>query len=185
MNVYDFDRTIYDGDSTIDFYFFALKRNLSLLRYCIPQVTGLLLYVSKRIDKTKFKERFFCFLQGISNTDVELKEFWRKHKGKIMVWYKLQKCSTDVIISASPEFLLKPICGELEVGCLIASRVDVSTGKFSGLNCYGKEKVVRFREIYRESRIDRFYSDSHSDDPIAFLADQAFIVSGNTIHVWE
>ena len=27
MNVYDFDKTIYDGDSTLDFYLFSLKKN--------------------------------------------------------------------------------------------------------------------------------------------------------------
>ena len=26
MNVYDFDRTIYDGDSTIDFYLYSIKK---------------------------------------------------------------------------------------------------------------------------------------------------------------
>lgn len=26
MNVYDFDKTIYDGDSTIDFYFLLFKK---------------------------------------------------------------------------------------------------------------------------------------------------------------
>ena len=27
LNVFDFDNTIYDGDSSIDFYIFCLKRN--------------------------------------------------------------------------------------------------------------------------------------------------------------
>jgi len=31
MNVYDFDGTIYNGDSTVDFFLFALKRKPSLL----------------------------------------------------------------------------------------------------------------------------------------------------------
>ena len=26
MNVYDFDKTIYDGDSTLDFYIFSVKK---------------------------------------------------------------------------------------------------------------------------------------------------------------
>ena len=33
MNVYDFDKTIYNGDSTLDFYIFSIKKNLLLLRY--------------------------------------------------------------------------------------------------------------------------------------------------------
>ena len=31
INVYDFDKTIYDGDSTIDFWIFCLKRNKTIL----------------------------------------------------------------------------------------------------------------------------------------------------------
>lgn len=31
MNVYDFDKTIYDGDSTADFYMFSLKRHKMIL----------------------------------------------------------------------------------------------------------------------------------------------------------
>ena len=35
MNVYDFDETIYDGDSTRDFYFYTLKNNKSVLKYIL------------------------------------------------------------------------------------------------------------------------------------------------------
>ena len=31
MNIYDFDGTIYNGDSTIDFWLFTLKRHPSAL----------------------------------------------------------------------------------------------------------------------------------------------------------
>lgn len=33
MNVYDFDKTIYDGDSTLDFYFFHLRKVQCLLGF--------------------------------------------------------------------------------------------------------------------------------------------------------
>ena len=33
VNLYDFDKTIYDGDSTIDFYLFCLKKKLSIIQY--------------------------------------------------------------------------------------------------------------------------------------------------------
>ena len=32
MNVYDFDGTIYNGDSTIDFYIYALKSKPSIIK---------------------------------------------------------------------------------------------------------------------------------------------------------
>ena len=43
MNIYDFDKTIYDGDSSIDFYKFCVKKN-------------------KLMILTSFKELFYYFL---------------------------------------------------------------------------------------------------------------------------
>ena len=33
IDVYDFDGTIYDGDSTVDFWLYCLRRKPSLLRF--------------------------------------------------------------------------------------------------------------------------------------------------------
>ena len=33
MNVYDFDKTIYDGDASLDFWKFSVKRKPSLALY--------------------------------------------------------------------------------------------------------------------------------------------------------
>ena len=56
VNVYDFDGTIYDGDSTIDFYLFCLKKKNSICRYLVKQVFYMFLYLIKVVDKTKMKE---------------------------------------------------------------------------------------------------------------------------------
>ena len=39
MNVYDFDKTIYYGDSTADFYLFCLKRHKKILTLA-PSLLG-------------------------------------------------------------------------------------------------------------------------------------------------
>ena len=65
INVYDFDKTIYQGDSTIDFYLFCLKKNISLLRYLPIQIYGFIIYIFGLREKEYFKEKFFCFLKGI------------------------------------------------------------------------------------------------------------------------
>ena len=59
MNVYDFDKTIYEGDSTLDFYRFCLGKQPTLL-LCLPsQIAGYLWYIVGRFDKDQFKESFF------------------------------------------------------------------------------------------------------------------------------
>ena len=64
MNVYDFDKTIYDGDSTADFYIFSLKRHKKILLLA-PSLIGAFLkfYVFKIGTKTQFKEKMYKFLK--------------------------------------------------------------------------------------------------------------------------
>ncbi|MDE6357601.1 MAG: haloacid dehalogenase-like hydrolase, partial [Eubacteriales bacterium] len=90
----------------------------------------------------------------------------------------------DIIISASPEFLLKPICEKLGIKYLIASKVDKKTGKYEGLNCYGAEKVIRLNKEMPNTEIREFYSDSFSDEPLAELADKSYIVLGEELFDW-
>lgn len=181
MNVYDFDGTIYDGDSTVDFFLYALKCRPSLIRYIPKQALGFLLYGLKRINKTELKAYFFCFLSGI-DADKLTEDFWHRNQRNIYKWYLDQQQPDDIIISASPEFLLKPICRHLRIQHLIASKVDARSGKYSGENCRGEEKVRRLEAEYHITRIDDFYSDSKSDLPLAQIADRAFlIVNGNPV----
>lgn len=185
MNVYDFDGTIYNGDSTIDFYIFCIRRHPSLIR-CLPkQIVAAIKYRVKQINKTEFKEQFYCFLQEIDDIDLEVTKFWNIHENKVKEWFKTQKQICDVVISASPEFLLEGICYRHGITNLIASRVNKYTGKYTGLNCYGEEKVKQFKIRFPKEVINNFYSDSYSDLPMAKISQKSFIVKGNEIQEWE
>lgn len=185
MNVYDFDNTIYNGDSTLDFYFFCLKKHPKILKVFPIQLYSAISYKLKKYTKTEFKEKFYTFLSLLKDVDLLLDDFWKKNEYKIKDFYLKQKCADDVIISASPHFLLIPICDKLEIKNLIASEVDKNSGKYIGINCYGTEKVNRFKKIFSLSEIDNFYSDSLSDTPIAQYAQHPFLVSGNSITIWN
>lgn len=183
MNVYDFDGTIYAGDSTIDFYLFVLRHHPSLLRYLPGQLHAIGLYAFQKLDKTAMKQSFFSFLRGI-NTDEMVNQFWHHHKKKIQPWYLAQQQPTDLIISASPEFLLEPICQQLNVR-LLGSRIDPCTGVFQGENCRGEEKIHRFHLAFPGENIECFYSDNSSDAPMAANARQAFLVRKGTPTPWN
>ena len=184
MNVYDFDGTIYNGDSTVDFFMYVLKREPSVLLHFPKQAWGFVLYGTKRIDKTKLKEYFFCFLRSI-NTKELVESFWNQNQHKIFDWYLKQQKKDDIIISASPKFLLQPICNRLGIRHLIASEVDPGNGMFTGENCRGPEKVQRLESEYNVTHIDNFYSDSHSDLPLAKNADKAFLVDKGIVREWK
>lgn len=184
MNIYDFDETIYGSDSTMDFIFFSIKKYPSLIRYLpIQGLAFLKYYVLKMTDKTAMKEQFYRIFQGY-DAEALLEEFWDTHQHKIFDWYKNQQEETDIVISASPEFLLKPICQRLGIRCLIASRVDPKTGKYTGLNCHGPEKVVRLKQELGFAHCDKFYSDAYSDQPLADIADQAFLIVDGKVTPW-
>lgn len=68
---------------------------------------------------------------------------------------------------------------------VIASQVDIKSGKFTGENCYGDEKARRFKAAFGDIAIDEFYSDSCSDAPMAKLAKRAFIVKNGRISEWK
>ena len=104
---------------------------------------------------------------------------------KIKKWYLDMKKSDDVIISASPEFLLEPICKELGVGCMLGTKVNEKTGLFESENCVGEEKVVRFYEVYPDGVIDEFYSDRYVDTPVAKIAKKAIFVKGDKLLPWK
>lgn len=185
IEVYDFDKTIYQGDSTLEFYFFCVVRHPSLVRYIPIQLYFLLIYMLGRCSKTKFKEKFYIFLKGIEDIDKDIKLFWSKKKYKINGWYEIKEKRNHVIISASPEFLLKPICYELKVKMLIASKVDKKNGEIIGENCYGKEKLDRLKREIPNYEVIEFYSDSLSDQYLANVSKKSFMVNRGKIINWE
>lgn len=183
INAYDFDETIYDGDSSVDFYLYCLKRKPSIIIMAPIQIYGALLYFLKIKNKDFMKERIFSFLKMIKNIDDYIEDFWIKHKKNIKEWYLKQKKKTDVIISASPEFLLKPLEKELGVERIIATKVNKYTGKFESRNCHDYQKIKRYEaEMRRKNDIKRFYSDSIKSDKAMFeYALEAYLVKKNKI----
>ncbi len=186
MNIYDFDGTLYAGDSTMDFLKYSIRKYPGLVRFLPAMgIAALKHYGFHSIEKTRMKQVFYRIFTGY-DADGLLEEFWDKHQHKIFSWYPgRQQKEDDIIVSASPEFLLKPICARLGIQYLMASRVDSRTGLYAGKNCWGPEKPIRLREQMGITRCDNFYSDSYSDQPLAEIAHNAFIVEKDgTITNW-
>lgn len=183
MNVYDFDGTIYDGDSTRDFYFYCLLKKPILILKAFYHISGFPLYFLKLKTKTQAKERFYGFLKSV-DADTLLCDFWNKNINKIKSWYYEQQKEDDIIISASPEFIVVPACEKIGIKTVMASVVDSKSGKYNGVNCHGEEKVRRFYHAFPDGKIDSFYSDSKNDTPLAKEAQKAFFVSKNVITDW-
>ena len=185
MNVYDFDNTILRGDSTARFYAYCLLHRPRMWLDLPGQLVNALLFVLKKRPKQVFKQRMLHFLALIGDVDATVDAFWAKNMARVKSWY-YEKCRPDdVVISASPEFLVRLPCERLGVACVMGSPVDKHTGVFSGPNCHGAEKVRRFREVYPDAQIEEFFSDSYSDSPLAELAQKAWLVKGDALLPWD
>lgn len=183
MNTYDFDETIYIKDSSVTFYKFCLKHYPFAVLRTVPRT--LFKAAEKalgKIDMTELKEQIFAFLNYI-DVDSALERFWDEKLDGVGEWYLAQKRDDDIIISASPEFLLQPVANKLGVK-LIATRMDKHTGKITGKNCHDSEKVCRFYEAYPGAHTECFYSDSLSDSPMAEIADTAYMVCRGKLSPW-
>ncbi len=184
--LFDFDGTVYDGDSSIDFFIFCLKKNKKIIKYLPIIFFFSILKFLRLINTKKFKEIFFSFLKDIDNIDSYLKDFSLKNSFKIKQFFKeicLDKSNSITIITASPEFLVKSFFGNANIN-VIGTDMNKKNGEINGENCKGN---VKLKKMQRETnkRIDEFYSDSFSDYPIVEISDNSFIVNKNNIIKWS
>lgn len=184
MNVYDFDDTIYDGDSTFDFILYCWK-NVPGTRRNIPRSLWFgLLYGIHVVPKLTFKQKVYHMFTWVEDMDALVEQFIDSHLDRIKPWYYDQQKPDDLVISASPEFIIQRFCKKIGISYAMASPVDPKTGSCP-VNCHGEEKVKRFYEAYPDGVIEEFYSDSYSDSPLANISKQAFLVKGNKRTPWR
>lgn len=181
--VYDFDGTIYDGDSTFDFLKFLINKKKTLIFKTPKMLLYLIKYKLKLIPKEKMKECFFQIFNKFENIDKLVDEFWMKNQHKLKDFFtKKTSHKNDIIASASPYFLLEPIANEYKIKTLFASPVDKNTGKYNGINCHGVEKVRLINNKFPNSTIENMYSDdARADKPLLDLAKKSYIVKKNEL----
>jgi len=185
MNIYDFDGTIYNGDSCKDIVLYGLKKYPSLTIASLKKARQVNKnYKKGYIQFERVKEELLSFIFKIDDREKFINDFVDSHMKKIKSWYKSRKDANDVIVSASYDIWIIPFAQKLGIRNVIATRVD-SEGKILGLNCKGQEKVKRIKEAYNSSEISSAYSDSAVDIPMLEIANTAYVVEGNKINTYK
>lgn len=179
MNVYDFDNTIYDGESIIDFFMFCIKKDISLSKY-IPLATHtVMLYKMNLLPIEKLYElanqMSSIIVKNKEQANSLVKEFWSLNKHKLKKYFLDKITSDDIILTASPRILISGILEELKTKNIICSEINLETGKFEFL-CFRENKVVAFKQQYPNASIEEFYTDSLNDLPIIKLANKSYLV---------
>ena len=186
MNVYDFDDTLYKGDSTQAFFRYQYPRHPRMLLHLPKQIKSFLRFLVGLEDKTAMKETMYGAFAYVPNIKEEVLHFWQIAQNDFKAYYASLHEEDDVVISASPRFLLEPAMELLEIKHLIASEIDAYTGKTLGKNCHGTEKLNRFVQAgFALEDVDAFYSDSLADAPFAQAAKQSFLVVGEEVMPWQ
>ena len=184
-NVFDFDNTIYDGESTFDFYLFCVKHHPKALKFVLIVIWSLFKYKLCLVSETQLMnlaEKYVSdFLMCCPDADELAHKFWHKNFRKIKPFYNDVKREDDVVISASFGFLLRPALEKLGVKNFILSEVNLDNSKVLRL-CYRKNKLKLFNEYFDGTVVDDVYTDSYNDLPLMSLASKRiFLVKGNRI----
>lgn len=181
--LYDFDGTIYDGDSGVDIFFYAIRKYPKILRRIPGMLFYCLKYLLKLCSKEEAKSKIFSFVQDIPDIDQFVLDFWKGHEKKLKkFWTEKESHKKDVIISASARFWLEWVADKYEVHDLFASEIDKRTGELKVKNCHGKQKVKLFYEKYPKAIIQEMYTDSVHDLPLIEEAKEGFLVKKNKIY---
>lgn len=185
MTVYDFDNTIYDGESGFDIFMFYLKKDPLTITKFIPKFGECFIkYKTGKISADSVVDEYGDLLKSycvqIDDIERDVQEFWDENEKKIKSFYAKIHTEDDVIVSACPEFLLSEICRRIGVKHYIGSLIDPKTGEIERV-CYKQNKIKAFYGVYGEIRIDDFYTDSMSDKPMMDISENVYFVTGDRI----
>lgn len=183
MNAYDFDGTIYNGDSGADFVRFVFfKKPLYMTGHLIKSSVIFAKYKFGKLTFKEMKESLFSFIKCIDNLNEYVNEFAEKNKNKVKKYYEKNRQDDDVIVSASLDFYLLPLCKKIGINNVICTNYDIEDCKIINENCKGAEKVKRFETIYgAETIIENAYGDSRGDFELLKRAQNGFIIKGEDI----
>lgn len=184
MKVFDFDNTIYDGESCVDFFLFCLLKKPSLIKYAPLVIRMAILYKLHKLPIEKLNEvankLMRLVVENKENADSFIRDFWRANKKKLRKDFLKLIDSEDVIISASPRLLLEGIKDYFNTNNVYGTEVDLD-GNEGPFICYGMNKLKYLESIYPDLHIDAVYTDSYSDLPLINRADKAYMVKKNKI----
>jgi len=185
---FDFDGTITTRDTLLEF----VRHSKGSFRFYLGFLLTspwMVAYKLKIISNQKAKEKFlgFFFRNYPSAAFHELCTSFAKEviprliRPKALAEiHRLQQAGAEVVIvSASPENWIRPWSDQTGLQ-LLSTRLTIKdekvTGKITGRNCHGEEKVRRIREAYTLSDYDEIYAygDTRGDLPMLGLARVSF-----------
>ena len=185
MRVFDFDNTLYDGETIMDAFLYFLKKDTkNVVKYAPKFIRDFIRY---KFDKITVEEALDSYGQAFKeyclsydNIYDEFELFWDKNQKKFKSFYEDIRDDEDIILSGCPYCLLKIICDRVGIKHYIGSDIDPIKGEINTI-CYKERKLDVFRSIYGDVIIDDFYTDSMADKPMMDISRNVYMVKGDKI----
>jgi len=179
MKVFDFDNTLYHGESAVDLALYMIGNNRKIILYLPKIFVNLIKYKLCMVEKKKMVAAINDFLRNALRDKNEIFSavdgFWEKNRCKLdkAMLKRIEK--DDIIITAGPDFLINGIRDLINTDHIISSRIDAEKMKVKYLN-FGENKVKGYKAMYGDRRIDCFYTDSYNDKALMDISDKVYIV---------
>lgn len=188
LALFDFDGTLYPHDSFTGFIFYALrkrhivKRGIQILPWI--QAYYLKLYPAHRMRPklyaSMFKDSDAEEILGLAQDYAQ--QLTVKLDPKLLEQLRLhQQLGHDVVlVSASLDLYLRPLCAHLNID-LLCSEVEIQAGKMTGFyqtaDCSNEHKKVRVLEKYPLENYAHIYAygNSPEDQAMLSLAQQCYM----------
>ena len=179
IKVFDFDNTLYHGESSIDLAFYLIRRNKKILLYVPSILINLAKYKMCLVDREKAEQEINDFLKVAVKNKYEAAEivesFWAENSYRLDENMIKRVRKDDVIITAGPDMLIDGIKDKLGTDNIISSIIDPDKREMVYFN-FGENKAKRYKEVYGDTPIESFYTDSFNDKPLMKLANKVYIV---------
>ncbi len=184
MNVFDFDNTIYNGESAVDYAFYMIRHNKKIIRFIPTILLSLAGYKLCLLSKEKLESIINKVFDGVMDGKVSFKDFvepfWESHSNKLNSTILKRIKPGDVIISAGPVFLLEGITEIIKTDKIVGSELDFDKRRITWFN-FGDNKVKRYRQLYGDNTVDAFYTDSYYDKDMMMISRDVYIVKRGRI----
>jgi len=171
-DLYDFDKTIFNGESGTAFLTYCMMHHPTMLKYLPEQLYWTAKhYVLHSITMEQLKEHLYSCVREI-DTERLIEDFWDENAHKINNFFINRDRNVPCIVcSASPYWQIAPICKKLGADIIIGTGISPADGKITGLNCSGAQKLEFIKEYAPDYKIRDAYTDNiKSDAPLLSLA---------------
>ena len=113
MKVFDFDNTLYRGESSLDFSLYMIRTHKKILLYLPVIMANAISYKLCLVDKDKLGAEISKYMKLIIRDKHEIrhlvKTFWQTHANRLDADMLKRIGPNDLIITAGPDFLLDGI----------------------------------------------------------------------------